>query len=121
MARANASSGLVQASAVIASTCASANCWQHPLAPKNIRRPWEVFEQDLEDKIADALDYDQLPESDVLALHETGAKIGFKSLSKTERDKYAEISLLELSAFVCWRNLQQHLGVGPDAATIEAT
>eukprot|EP00747_Dinoflagellata_sp_TGD_P144491 gnl/TRDRNA2_/TRDRNA2_176503_c2_seq12.p1 gnl/TRDRNA2_/TRDRNA2_176503_c2~~gnl/TRDRNA2_/TRDRNA2_176503_c2_seq12.p1 ORF type:complete len:630 (+),score=125.94 gnl/TRDRNA2_/TRDRNA2_176503_c2_seq12:136-2025(+) len=85
--------------------------WQSAAVPPTIRRPWRVFEEDLEDKLADAAsDGDASAPSSVreqfAAVQARGAYAAFLDLSEAQQRTYAEVSLMELSAYVGWKNDQ---------------
>ena len=80
--------------------------WMSPMIPTTIRRPWRVFNEDLEDELARALAAWE-------AVKERGARAAFASLPEEVQRTYAEVSLMELSAYVCWRN---HWGFIDEAA-----
>ena len=61
-----------------------------------IRRPWTVFKEDLEDSLAGLL-------ATFEAVQGRGARATFASLPEELQRTYAEVSLKELSAYVCWR------------------
>ena len=66
------------------------------MIPPTIRRPWTVFEEDLEDKLVGLL-------ATFDAVQGRGARATFASIPKEFQRDYAEVSLKELSAYVCWR------------------
>ena len=74
----------------------ASNVWTRPMIPPTIRRPWRVFEEDLEDKLAC-----YLTKLDAVQGH--GAQATFATLPEDLQPDYAEVSLQELSAYVCWR------------------
>lgn len=63
--------------------------WQSSEIPSSIRRPWEVFEYDLEDQSED--------------LSITERITVFSTLAVADQRVYAEASLTELAAFARWR------------------
>ena len=80
--------------------------WMSPMIPTTIRRPWHVFNEHLEDELACALALWE-------AVKVRGARAAFASLPEEVQRTYAEVSLMELSAYVCWRN---HWGFIDEAA-----
>ena len=80
--------------------------WMSPMIPPTIRRPWRVFNEDVEDKL-------WLARAALEAVKERGAQAAFASLPEEVQRTYAEVSLMELSAYVCWRN---HWGFIDEAA-----
>ena len=101
--------------------------WQSPAIPPTIRRPWQVFEEDLEDRLADAPGHGSEVMGGVrerlASVHAKGAKDGFKRIPEHEQRTYAEVSFSELSAYVCWRREQvarQQHGEVPVDTDLEA-
>ena len=80
--------------------------WMSPMIPPTIRRPWRVFNEDVEDKLA-------LARAALEAVKERGAQAAFASLPEEVQRAYAEVALRELSAYVCWGN---HWGFIDEAA-----
>ena len=74
----------------------ASNVWTSPMIPPTIRRPWRVFEEDLEDKLACYL-------AKLEAVQGHGAQATFATLPEDLQRDYAEVSLKELSAYVRWR------------------
>jgi len=86
--------------------------WQSSEIPTTIRRPWRIFEEDLEDKIS-VLEASEEPSSqgyeslndlrDRLAhVKAIGTITAFLQLPEAHQRAYAEVSLAELSAYVSW-------------------
>ena len=82
------------------------NNWTSSMIPPTIRRPWRVFNEDVEDKLA-------LARAALEAVKERGAQAAFASLPEEVQRTYAEVALRELSAYVCWGN---HWGFIDEAA-----
>jgi len=84
--------------------------WQSPVIPPTIRRPWRVFEEDLEEKVTSNASQvgqvDAKVREQIAAVQAKGARVAFLSLSETERQTYYQVALHELSAFVFWRRSQ---------------
>ncbi|CAE8661741.1 unnamed protein product [Polarella glacialis] len=87
-----------------------AHDWQSSAVPPTIRRPWRVFEEDLEDKLADASSQGGEVVASVrerlASVQAKGAQAAFMGLPEDQQRGYAEVSMLELSAYVCWRQSQ---------------
>ena len=86
------------------------NNWTSSMIPPTIRRPWRVFKEDLEDMLEDLKD--QLAfvlarlarvQARLEAVQGRGAQATFTSLPEELQRTYAEVSLKELLAYVCWR------------------
>ena len=85
--------------------------WQSSEIPTSIRRPWQIFEEDLQYKISDLeasgedLE-DKIAEEDLrdrLAhVRGVGSLTAFLQLPGAQQRAYAEVSLAELSAYVSW-------------------
>ena len=84
--------------------------WELAAIPPSVRRPWHVFEEDLEDKIGDAssqgAEVNVETRERLAMVQKCGAPAAFAALPKELQRTYAEVSLLELSAFACWRRGQ---------------
>eukprot|EP00928_Gymnodinium_smaydae_P035330 TRINITY_DN24883_c0_g1_i1.p1 TRINITY_DN24883_c0_g1~~TRINITY_DN24883_c0_g1_i1.p1 ORF type:complete len:661 (-),score=131.49 TRINITY_DN24883_c0_g1_i1:184-2037(-) len=98
--------------------------WQSSAIPPTIRRPWRVFEEDVEDKIADAAqegrDADEPTRASLAALQARGAHAAFLEQPEDVQRTYAEVSLMELSAYVSWQRVQaQRAGGAGTAAPTE--
>ena len=80
-----------------------------PLIPASIRRPWHVFGEDLDDKLADAQNQGCRVETLVAdrfrSVQECGARTAFTHLPEDLQQAYAEVSMLELAAYVTWRRM----------------
>jgi hypothetical protein len=80
--------------------------WQAACVPPDIRRPWNVFHDDVEYTVED--DKDVYSEAlvtyreDLHAVQELGALRAYQALPACRRRVYNEISLQELSAFAAW-------------------
>merc|ERR1712048_17000 len=85
--------------------------WQNPLIPATIRRPWRVFEEDLEDKVDAAqcqgCRVESIVADRIWSVQECGARTAFTNLPVDLQQTYAEVSLLELAAYVTWRQMQE--------------
>jgi len=82
--------------------------WQSSWVPITaVRRPWAVFEEDVQDKMCDAADCAGAPVRLVKQwaslIEAIGAQAAFQTLSAEQQRAYAQVSLLELSAYECWR------------------
>eukprot|EP00929_Paragymnodinium_shiwhaense_P021562 TRINITY_DN14028_c0_g2_i3.p1 TRINITY_DN14028_c0_g2~~TRINITY_DN14028_c0_g2_i3.p1 ORF type:complete len:658 (-),score=180.92 TRINITY_DN14028_c0_g2_i3:158-2131(-) len=100
--------------------------WDSASILSTIRRPWRVFEEDLEDKLADAgsqnLEVPQEVRDQLAAVQAKGAKAAFSELPEEEQRMYAEVSLTELAAFVCFQRKKaaQQLGAADEPGKAEA-
>eukprot|EP00929_Paragymnodinium_shiwhaense_P021561 TRINITY_DN14028_c0_g2_i2.p1 TRINITY_DN14028_c0_g2~~TRINITY_DN14028_c0_g2_i2.p1 ORF type:complete len:364 (-),score=89.82 TRINITY_DN14028_c0_g2_i2:675-1766(-) len=100
--------------------------WDSASILSTIRRPWRVFEEDLEDKLADAgsqnLEVLQEARDQLAALQAKGAKAAFSELPEEQQRMYAEVSLTELAAFVCFQRKKaaQQLGATDEPGKVEA-
>ena len=81
--------------------------WQSLAIPNSIRRPWDVLQEDLEDKEEDARDHGKAAPSAVrdqqAAILIKGARHVFCELPRQERLAFTEVSLTELAAYTMWR------------------
>mmetsp|Transcript_12410 Transcript_12410/g.29214 ORF Transcript_12410/g.29214 Transcript_12410/m.29214 type:complete len:835 (-) Transcript_12410:254-2758(-) len=81
--------------------------WRSPDVPASIRRPWQVFGDDLDCKKADIQTMTKSDQQAFLRrleeVREQGTRTLFMSLDDSEKQTYLEISLLELSAYVTWQ------------------
>ncbi|CAJ1360957.1 unnamed protein product [Effrenium voratum] len=86
----------------------SSDSAHHP--PWAAERPWRVFEEDLEDQVAEAASQSEEAAAHtrerIAAVQAKGAKLAFASLPEAEQRTYMEVSIQELAAFVCWRRTQ---------------
>ena len=80
--------------------------WQSAGVPRDIRRPWKVFHEDLLYTIEDGT---ELPseallqyKEDLHAVQKLGALQAFQALPACRQKAYTEVSLLEVSAFAAW-------------------
>ena len=86
--------------------------WQHPELPASIRLPWKVFQENLED-LRDDEESQSHPEADTMrnqleagqleAISVRGALPVFLELDISEQEAYAEVSMMELSAYHHYR------------------
>jgi len=87
-----------------------ANDWQSSLVPPTIRRPWIVFQEDIEFKLADlaseGLPVDPSLRDDLTSIKIKGVRAVFGDLPQDQQRAYAEVSLMELSAYARWRAAQ---------------
>ena len=74
--------------------------WADIPVPFTIRRPWRVFEEDLQDKIASA----QSEGEQVAAVLARGAQVAFTELPQELQQTYTDVSLMELAAYMLWQN-----------------
>ena len=79
------------------------NAWTSPMIHPTIRRPWRIFEEDLEDQLKDLEDQLARVQARLEAVQGRGARAAFASLPEEFQRDYAEVSLKELSAYVCWQ------------------
>eukprot|EP00927_Polykrikos_kofoidii_P030933 TRINITY_DN26607_c0_g1_i1.p1 TRINITY_DN26607_c0_g1~~TRINITY_DN26607_c0_g1_i1.p1 ORF type:complete len:775 (+),score=160.59 TRINITY_DN26607_c0_g1_i1:136-2460(+) len=81
--------------------------WQSSAIPPTIRRPWRVFEEDIEDKLADAaeqnVEIDTETRARLSAVQARGARAAFLEQPEDLQRTYAEVSIMELSAYFCWQ------------------
>ncbi len=93
--------------------------WDSVPIPPTIRRPWNVFEVDLEDKVDDGsklgIEVDGETRECMALVKARGALAAFAALPAVQQRTYADVSSMELSAFVCWRHAQDENGSGPKA------
>ena len=84
--------------------------WRSTSIPLSIRRPWTVWENDLRDKLGDAAsqggDFSESLRLRVAMAQTHGVLTAFLQLPEDVQRSYAEVSLMELSAFVSWRRSQ---------------
>lgn len=88
--------------------------WLSGQVPSTIRRPWRVYEEDLEYKLAGSVEpgSPDVPEGReaecqaLAAIQARGARLAFVSLPESTQRAYAEVSLMELAAYVCWRRAE---------------
>eukprot|EP00812_Abedinium_dasypus_P008555 NODE_230_length_1777_cov_383.021487.p1 GENE.NODE_230_length_1777_cov_383.021487~~NODE_230_length_1777_cov_383.021487.p1 ORF type:complete len:482 (-),score=131.56 NODE_230_length_1777_cov_383.021487:70-1515(-) len=90
--------------------------WQSPCIPPTIRRPWRVFEEDIEDKLVDAAsqgaaEIDEGSLERLAAVPARGTQAAFAALPEEQQRQYAEVSIMELAAFVSWR--KEQIAKGP--------
>ena len=74
--------------------------WADIPVPFTIRRPWRVFEEDLQDKIASA----QSEGEQVAAVLARGAQVAFTELPQELQQTYTDVSLKELAAYILWQD-----------------
>lgn len=92
--------------------------WQSPAIPPTVRKPWQVFEEDLEEKLSDAQSQDEFADNlreRLRKVQARGALAAFLNEPEETQRQYAEISVMELSAYVNWRSKQD--GPNLDTAT----
>ena len=84
--------------------------WHSCLIPASIRRPWDVFAEDLEDKVEDVIGrsgiVDAVTSARLSAVKECGAQEVFFDLPVCDQHNFSDVSLMELSAFVQWQRTQ---------------
>jgi hypothetical protein len=80
--------------------------WESDAIPQSIRRPWCVFEQDIEDKLDDessqGADVSVEIRNTMDMIRSQGLLAAYAALSGEFKEAYAEVSLMELSAFLRW-------------------
>lgn len=72
-----------------------ADGWESVAIPPSIRRPWCIFEQDMEDREW---------RKSLAMIRRLGARAAFAALPGDRKSKYIEISRMELAAFAGWRS-----------------
>ena len=81
--------------------------WHSVAVPATIRRPWQVFEEDLDDRIGEDYGKGGSGKADVRAqwssVQSVGAEIAFAALTERKQRPYVDTSLEKLSAYVCWQ------------------
>lgn len=83
--------------------------WQSRQIPSTIRRPWRVFQEDLEYKMADeSYGSRALEEQQLAAVQVSGARQVFLTIAENLQRAYAEVSLMELAAYACWCRSRSH-------------
>ena len=91
--------------------------------PSSVRRPWRVFEDELEDRFQQAQAQGPVAFTvarDQLAyVQSKGARPAYLELPATERDVYTAVTLGELAAFVAFRNSEE-AELGGVAACVRA-
>jgi len=76
--------------------------WDCPAVPPSIRRPWEVFAEDLEDQLADGSDDPRVQDLSA-KVKDLGALAVLSKLPADEQRSWMDVSLMELGAYECWR------------------
>ena len=91
-------------SPVVYETCA--NGWDSAAIPPSIRRPWHVFDDDLEDQVDNAssqgVKVNSVTCERLAMVHNRGARAAFAALPVEQQRAYVEVSLMEVAGFVCW-------------------
>ena len=86
--------------------------WKAACLPPDIRRPWNVFHEDVEWAVEEDKDISSedavIYREELRACRETGALRAFQALPDWGQRQYAEISLLELAAFAAWSATSDH-------------
>ncbi|CAK0801494.1 unnamed protein product, partial [Prorocentrum cordatum] len=85
----------------------STNIWESGQIPSNIRKPWDIFEEDLEDTLNDVIDrtVEEALRARLATVQAEGARSAFSLLPHDEQRAYEEVSFAELaaySAFMCY-------------------
>ena len=79
--------------------------WTDGKIPLSIRRPWRVYEEDLQAKLMDGDFEDEISHKEQLAtIQADGAEKAFANLPKDQQNVYAEVSLHELAAYLSFCN-----------------
>ena len=94
--------------------------WQSPEIPKSIRKPWDVFREDVYECFYDEQPEQPLSEEDLAlftAVQTSGAWKTFKSLAVDVQWSYAYVSLSELAAYENWRKVTVPHAPMPEAAS----
>ena len=78
-----------------------ATIWESCQIPSSIRKPWDIFEEDLEDTLNDLSD---ATEEAVLrarldTVQAAGALVAFAQLPKEDQHAFEEVSIVELAAY----------------------
>ncbi len=98
--------------------------WASEEIPPSIRRPWCVFEQDWEDKLGEgssqSVEVSVETRKRLTILHRHGTLAAYAALPGELQITYAEVSLVELSEFVCWRLYAQRSGIPSPTSEFEA-
>ena len=80
--------------------------WQGWSFPPDIRRPWEVFQNDVSDRWEDSRGLREELQYAIREEHRAVQKLGalraFQALPACREQTYTDISLQEVSAFVAW-------------------
>ena len=83
--------------------------WQGACLPPDIRRPWDVFQEDVSERWNESLTGEDRSSEPHLAIHEElravqklGALQAFQALPACRQRACAEVSLQEVSAFAAW-------------------
>ena len=81
--------------------------WGSLAIPGSIRRPWDILQESIGDKIEDARDNGMAAPADVAdqqaAILTKGARDVFCELPRQERLALTEVSLTELAAYTMWK------------------
>ena len=81
--------------------------WMSELVPLTIRRPWQVFEEDLREKLEDAECHgkrlNRATRMNLTTVQGRGARVAFGSLAEKLQRFYVEVSIKELAAYVSWQ------------------
>jgi hypothetical protein len=99
--------------------------WQSPSVPRSISVPWEVFREEIEAQLDEALNRQEEMRADSLRrelylLRGRGAKEVFLGLSAPDQLAYTEVSIQELAAYVSWRRAARRQTPDEPAAALEA-
>ena len=102
--------------------CQSVMDWTSQRIPSSIRRPWHVLEEDVVDQLDEAAERASEVDDEKAAaekkgvlellasVQNRGAHAAFSSLPGEVRRILLEVSLMELSAYVCWKRAQAAKG-----------
>ena len=101
--------------------------WFCTTIPATIRRPWELFVESLEDRLADAVDSqgcganDSSTRASIADAMARGARVAFLELPVVEQRSFEDVSLMELAAFVRWSvHAERSAGQPVDPMALEA-
>ena len=80
--------------------------------PRSIRRPWDVFKEDCQDKFDDAIkggkvalaDVPQDVKTNLVGVQQSGAWNVFQGLPVPRQLTFLEVSFMELSALITWKS-----------------
>ena len=84
--------------------------WQDAAVPPSIRKPWQVFEEDLEDQLIDCQggEVTDFVREQTTAITANGVLATFNDLPDSQKRTYHEVSIKELAAYDHWWRLQTH-------------
>lgn len=81
--------------------------WQSLAVPRTIRRPWQVFHDDIQERNFNSQWRPaQALREKLNSVQTMGAMATFAALDLQEQHRYTEVSIKELSAYIKWRRTQ---------------